>query len=132
ARDFLPAGTRKPAAKEPLVRLFAQGRKFGVACLICTQSPRSVEYQVFGNCSTKLIGRLESSQDVERVAEWFGTATPTPAWLHARKGAVAGTFVGRWPNMPTELEGQPWKSRSLFSVHEGGWSPERLEKELHG
>jgi hypothetical protein len=34
ARDFIPAGARKPPAKDPLVRLFAQGRKYGVACLI--------------------------------------------------------------------------------------------------
>lgn len=131
ARDFLPAGARKPPAKEPLLRLFAQGRKYGVACLLCTQSPRSVDYQAFGNCSTKVIGRLESNQDVERVAEWFGKEGPVPAWLQGRKGAAAGTFVARWPGLPPEIEGQTWKSRCLFSVHEGAWSPERVEQEAH-
>jgi len=63
ARDFVPAGNRKPITKEPLNRLFGQGRKYGVACLLCTQGPRSVDYEVFGNCSTKLSGRLESAQD---------------------------------------------------------------------
>lgn len=130
ARDFLPAGTRKPAAKEPLLRLFSQGRKYGVACLFCTQSPRSVEYQVFSNCSTKIIGRLESAQDVERVAEWFTNEGAKPPWLHARKGADKGTFVARWPDMPPELEGQTWTSRCLFSLHEGAWSPERVEAEV--
>jgi CRISPR/Cas system-associated exonuclease Cas4 (RecB family) len=129
ARDYLPAGARKPPAKEPLLRLFAQGRKYGVACLLCTQSPRSVDYQVFGNCSTKIIGRLESSQDVERVAEWFGKEGPTPAWLHTRKGAETGTFLGRWPGLPNELERETWKSRCLFSLHGGAWSPERVEQE---
>jgi hypothetical protein len=130
ARDFLPAGTRKPPAKEPLLRLFAQGRKFGVACLLCTQSPRSVDYQAFGNCSTKVIGRLESNQDVERVAEWFGKEGPAPDWLHGRKGAASGSFVARWPGLPPELEGETWQSRHLFSAHEGAWSPERLEQEI--
>lgn len=130
ARDYIPAGARKPPAKEPLVRLFLQGRKYGVACLICTQSPRSVDYNVFGNCSTKIIGRLESSQDVERVAEWFGKEGITPPWLQGRKGAKPGTFVGRWPGQPEEWEGRAWKSRCLFSWHEGAWSPERLEQEL--
>jgi hypothetical protein len=131
ARDYLPAGARKPPAKEPLLRLFAQGRKYGVACLLCTQSPRSVDYNVFGNCSTKVIGRLESNQDVERVAEWFGKEGPAPAWVHDRKGAAPGTFVARWPGQPPALEGQTWKSRGLFSAHEGAWSPERLERETH-
>jgi DNA helicase HerA-like ATPase len=129
ARDFVPAGTRKPPAKEPLLRLFAQGRKYGVACLLCTQSPRSVDYQAFGNCSTKMIGRLESIQDVDRVAEWFSVEGSVPAWLHGRKAAESGTFVARWPGQSRELEGQVWKSRGLFSTHEGAWSPERVELE---
>ena len=85
ARDYLPAGGAKPPAKVPLRRLFSQGRKFGVCCLICTQSPRSVEYEAFSNCSTKIIGRLESQQDVERVREWFSQDGRTPDWLAARK-----------------------------------------------
>lgn len=129
ARDYIPAGARKPPAKDPLIRLFAQGRKYGVACLICTQSPRSVDYNVFGNCSTKVIGRLESSQDVDRVAEWFGKQGPVPPWLQGRKGAESGTFVGRWPGQ-SDWEGHAWKSRCLFSRHEGAWSPERLEQEI--
>src|SRR5262249_14600330 len=95
ARDYIPAGTAKPPAKPALIRLFTQGRKYGVACLLCTQSPRSVDYNVFGNCSTKLVGRLESHQDLERVADWFTQEGGTPPWLAARKGAAAGSFVGR-------------------------------------
>lgn len=130
ARDFIPAGTAKPAAKPPLLRLFAQGRKYGVACLICTQSPRSVDYNAFGNCSTKLIGRLESQQDVERVAQWFGTVGAVPSWVAARKGAPAGSFVGRWPGIPAPLEGRSFRGRPLFSLHEGAWSPDRVEREV--
>jgi DNA helicase HerA-like ATPase len=69
ARDSIPAGGAKPPAQAPLIRLITQERKYGVACLLCTQSPRSVDYNVFGNCSTKLIGRLESAQDLDRVAD---------------------------------------------------------------
>src|SRR5262249_59944709 len=91
ARDYIPAGGARPPAKLPLIRLFTQGRKYGVACLLCTQSPRSVDYNVFGNCSTKLVGRLESQQDVERVAQWFTTDGPIPPWIPGRKGAAAGS-----------------------------------------
>jgi hypothetical protein len=130
ARDFIPAGGRKPPAKEPLIRLFTQGRKYGVACLLCTQSPRGVDYNVFGNASTKLIGRLEAAQDVERVAEWFATSGAAPAWLAGRNGATPGTFVGRWPGIPAELEGREIRSRPLFSAHKGAWSPDRVEREV--
>jgi DNA helicase HerA-like ATPase len=130
ARDYIPAGTSKPPAKVPLIRLFTQGRKYGVACLLCTQSPRSVDYNVFGNCSTKLVGRLESQQDLERVAQWFATEGPPPTWVGGRKGAEAGSFIGRWPQIPRAMEGQVFRSRSLFSLHEGAWSPDRLEREI--
>ncbi|MEL7371742.1 MAG: helicase HerA-like domain-containing protein, partial [Myxococcota bacterium] len=37
ARDWIPAGNRTTPAKQPLIRLFTQGRKYGVGCLLCTQ-----------------------------------------------------------------------------------------------
>ena len=129
ARDFLPAGTKKTPAKPSLLRLFTQGRKYGLGCLLCTQSPRSVDYNAFGNCSTKIIGRLEAAQDVDRVQEWFTITGAPPAWVAARKGAKPGSFVGRWPDSSTKVEGQSFSSRILFSSHEGAWSPDRLEEE---
>ncbi len=108
ARDYIPAGTAKPPAKGPLIRLFTQGRKYGVACLLCTQSPRSVDYNVFGNCSTKLVGRLESQQDLERVAQWFTTEGPTPPWIagarapgrQLRRPMAADARCARGPALP--------------------------------
>lgn len=130
AKDFLPKGTSTPPAKKPLLRLFAQGRKFGVGGLVCTQSPRSVDYEVFSNTSTKLIGRLEAAQDTQRVAEWFASAAGgPPRWLAGRTGAGPGEMIGRWPKMPDELDGESFKSRPLYSLHEGAWSPDRVEAE---
>lgn len=129
ARDYMPA-VGKPPAKMPLIRLFTQGRKYGVSCLFCTQSPRSVDYNVFGNCSTKIIGRMEAAQDVDRIAEWFTTSGPVPTWVKDRKGAVKGSFVARWPEMSSADDGQVFLSRQLFSTHEGAWSPDKLELEL--
>ncbi|XXY54884.1 helicase HerA-like domain-containing protein [Sorangium sp. So ce269] len=128
ARDWIPAGGSKPPAKQPLIRLFTQGRKYGVGCLLCTQSPRSVDYNVFGNTSTKLIGRLEAAQDVDRVIDWFTNEGGAPSWVAARKGAPKGSFVARWPDMPAELSGRAFKGRTLFTRHAGAWSPDRVER----
>lgn len=130
ARDFLPAGARLPPAKIPLRRLFSQGRKYGVACVAAAQSPRSVEYEALSNCSTKLIGRLESQQDVERVRDWFSRESGPPSWLAGRKGAPAGSFVGRWPGIDAQREGESFSGRPLFSLHQGAWSPDQVEQEL--
>jgi len=132
AKDYLPAGTAKPMAKEPLVRLFSQGRKYGVGCVICTQSPRSVDYNVFANANTKLIGRIEASQDLERVRDWFGHSGSPPAWLDGRLGAQDKSFVGRWPSIARQIEGTAFRARRLFSLHEGAWSPERVEQACRG
>jgi hypothetical protein len=130
ARDFIPAGTTETPSKQPLLRLFRQGRKYGVACLLCTQSPRSVDLNAFGNCSTKIIGRLEASQDVERVKEWF-TSDGAPAWLDGRKRAEKGSFVARWAT-GDDGKAVQFRGRQLFSVHEGAWSPDRVEREVRG
>src|SRR5690606_35163030 len=106
AGDYTPAGARKAPGADALMRPSPQGRKYGVGCLLCTQSPRSVDYNVFGNCSTKIIGRLEAAQDVDRVCEWFTTDGPAPSWIAQRKGAEKGTFVARWPQMPARWEGK--------------------------
>ncbi|AUX42495.1 AAA ATPase [Sorangium cellulosum] len=128
ARDWIPAGGSKPPAKQPLIRLFTQGRKYGVGCLLCTQSPRSVDYNVFGNTSTKLIGRLEAAQDVDRVIDWFTIEGGAPSWVAARKGAPKGSFVARWPDMSAELAGRAFRGRTLFTRHAGAWTPDRVER----
>jgi hypothetical protein len=130
ARDFLPAGAHKPAAKMPVTRLFTQGRKFGVGCLVCTQSPRSVDYNIFGNCSTKLIGKLETPQDSDTIGKWFETDGPRPDWIRQRTGAASGTFVGRWPGQAATEAGQVFQSRILFSSHGGAWTPSQVEEEV--
>jgi hypothetical protein len=89
-----------------------------------------VDYNVFSNCSTKLIGRLESAQDVDRVRQWFSTQGVSPAWLPSRVGAAAGSFIGRWPGQPQGTDGVNFTSRKLFTAHEGAWSPERLAEEV--
>jgi len=130
ARDFLPAGALKPVAKMPMIRLLAQARKFGVGCMICTQSPRSVDYNIFGNCSTKLIGKLETPQDSETVGKWFEKEGPKPDWIRQRTGAESGSFVGRWPGQDASEAGQVFQSRILFSSHGGAWTPDRVEAEV--
>jgi hypothetical protein len=129
ARDYIPAGAIKPASKEPLNRLFRQARKYGVACLICTQSPRKVDFEVFGNCNTKMVGRLGSAQDIEHVTQWFANEVGKPNWIKERKDAVQ-SFVARWPEMLGDMDGQPFLSRELFSLHEDAWSPDQVEQEM--
>ena len=104
ARDYIPAGTAKPPAKAPLIRLFTQGRKYGVACLLCTQSPRSVDYNVFGNCSTKLDrppGERAGPGAGRRVVRHRGPAPPGSRAARGPRPAASSAAGRRCP--------RPWK-----------------------
>jgi DNA helicase HerA-like ATPase len=129
ALDYFPAGAIQPPSKGPLKRLFREAGKYGLACLICSQSLRKVEFEVIDNCNTKMVGRLHSAQDMERVTQWFTNQASRPIKIKDRKDAVH-SFVARWPEMREELDGQPFKSRELFSLHEDAWSPEQVEIEM--
>ncbi len=67
AKDFAPSG-RPTAATQPLIRAFAQLRKYGYGLLLGTQEPKSVEHQIIANCTTQLFGKFLSpaAQDAAR------------------------------------------------------------------
>lgn len=56
-------------------------------------------------------------------------ADQTPPAAPLRISAREGPGVGRWPGIPADIEGAPFLSRPLFSLHEGAWSPDRPERE---
>jgi hypothetical protein len=67
---------RKPACKESLDLLFRQGRKYGVSCLIATQSPGDIDYKAIGQFSTFTLGTLNTRQDIEKVKRRLESIAP--------------------------------------------------------
>lgn len=67
AKDFAPASRSVPS-REPLKRLAAQARKYGLGMVVATQEPKSIHNQVVSNCSTQLFGKALSpaAQDAVR------------------------------------------------------------------
>jgi hypothetical protein len=82
-----------------------------------------------GSRPPQVHARLESAQDLKRVAECIGKEGTAPPWLSGREGAASDGFVARSPGMPPALEGLAFGSRPLFSLHEGAWSTDRLARE---
>jgi DNA helicase HerA-like ATPase len=68
AKDFLPSGKAVPS-REPLLRLAAQARKYGLGLVIATQAPKSIDHQVIANCTTHLYGRANSPAAIEVIQE---------------------------------------------------------------
>jgi len=66
ARDFLPA-VRTTACKEGLLRLAAQGRKYGLGLILATQNPKDVDYNALGQFSTWFFGLANAPQSIKQI-----------------------------------------------------------------
>lgn len=67
---------KKPVCKESLELLFRQGRKYGVSCLIATQSPGDIDYKAIGQFSSFILGTLNTKQDIDKIKKRLESIAP--------------------------------------------------------
>ena len=60
---------KNPPSKEPMLLLLKQARAFGVGVILSTQNPVDLDYKGLSNIGTWFIGRLQTTQDIERVID---------------------------------------------------------------
>lgn len=65
---FFPP-SKNPPSKEPMLLLLKQARAFGVGVVLSTQNPVDLDYKGLSNIGTWFIGRLQTTQDIDRVIE---------------------------------------------------------------
>ena len=63
---------KNPPSKEPMLLLLKQARAFGVGVVLSTQNPIDLDYKGLSNIGTWFIGRLQTTQDIERVIDGLG------------------------------------------------------------
>jgi hypothetical protein len=68
---FFPP-TKNPPSKEPMLLLLKQARAFGVGVVLSTQNPVDLDYKGLSNIGTWFIGRVQTTQDIERVIDGLG------------------------------------------------------------
>ncbi len=68
---FFPP-TKNPPSKEPMLLLLKQARAFGVGIVLSTQNPVDLDYKGLSNIGTWFIGRLQTTQDIDRVIDGLG------------------------------------------------------------
>jgi KaiC/GvpD/RAD55 family RecA-like ATPase len=64
---FMPPDPYQPPAKQLLKMLYKQGRKYGVAMMMCTQNIADIEYKALAQASTWAIGKLMTQQDLGKI-----------------------------------------------------------------
>ncbi len=77
AFGYLPPHPKNPPTKKPLLTLMKQARAVGFGVVLATQNPVDLDYKALTNAGTWAVGRLSTSQDVERVAEGLRSASGT-------------------------------------------------------
>ena len=64
---YMPPDPYQPPAKQMLKMLYKQGRKYGVAMMMCTQNIADIEYKALAQASTWAIGKLMTQQDLGKI-----------------------------------------------------------------
>jgi len=96
AAPFIPAGMRSPGPKETYLLLFRQARKYGIECVISTQSPKDVDYKAFEQFNTIASGRISSEQSLkvlERILEPIAGEKESEEIIKALPGQGVGSFI---------------------------------------
>jgi len=68
---FFPP-SKNPPSKEPMLLLLKQARAYGVGVVLSTQNPVDLDYKGLSNIGTWFIGRLQTTQDINRVIDGLG------------------------------------------------------------
>ncbi len=68
---FFPP-VKNPPSKEPMITLLKQARAYGIGVVLSTQNPVDLDYKGLANIGTWCIGRLQTTQDIERVIDGLG------------------------------------------------------------
>jgi hypothetical protein len=71
---YLPPHPKDPPAKRPLLALMKQARAVGVGVVLATQNPVDLDYKALSNAGTWFVGRLQTRNDRDRVAEGLTAA----------------------------------------------------------
>jgi len=96
AAPFIPAGMLSPGPKETFLLLFRQARKYGIECLIATQSPKDIDYKAFEQFNTISAGRISSEQSLkvlERILEPIAGEKEAEKIITQLPGQQTASFV---------------------------------------
>lgn len=91
---YLPP-VKNPASKQALMMLLRQARKYGLCCLLATQSPGDIDYKALGQVGTMAIGRIMGERALGKVEPVIRAqpGTDTEAIIDALPGMPKGRFV---------------------------------------
>jgi DNA helicase HerA-like ATPase len=92
-----PVDNSQAAATDLVVRIAAEGRKYGLYLLLSTQQPQKIHANVLSQCDNLMLLRMNSSSDIARLADVFSFVPPAllgrAATFRLGDGLVAGRIA---------------------------------------
>jgi len=113
--DFLPPHPFNPPSKKMLMLLFRQARKYGVSCIMATQSPAAIDYKSLDNVSTLFIGKIPSEQSRRKMQSYlepYGYHVAKELLAHSQK-ASSGEFIIAGLGDPVRFKTNKLRSKHL-------------------
>ena len=116
---FMPAGMSSPPAKAMLLLLLRQARKYGVSCVLASQSPKDIDYHGLDQINSFFFGRILSEQSQKLIKNLLGSKLD-PDRLENMANKITllttGQFIGFLPDLKDENIVH-FRTRYLFSKH---------------
>jgi len=128
-QKYLPPDNKtKPKPKEMLKLLFEQGRKFGVSCILATQSVSNVDYKTLGQAHTIFLGKFQLKQDISKIEDLLKESDEHDSNLvEELPNLVQGEF--QISTLKEVSDGPiPIKTRWLYTEHGKIVTEEEVEK----
>ncbi len=114
AHNIVPVQRTSPAAERlaaDIVRIAAEGRKFGFFLLVVTQRPRKLEPSILSECDGLFLMKMTNESDLKGAAEIFGFLDPLLV-EEAKKLKVGEVFLqGRLGRTTTVWHAAPRRTR---------------------
>jgi DNA helicase HerA-like ATPase len=104
AHNLAGASPETPAARlllDRIIRVAAEGRKYGLWLLLSSQRPSKIHPQVLSQCDNLVLMRMNSPADVAELGHVFGFVPP--ATLDASTGFLQGEMLLAGPIAPLPM-----------------------------
>lgn len=100
-----PQDPMQALATEHVVRIAAEGRKYGLYLLLSTQQPQKIHANVLAQCDNLILLRMNSTVDVDHLAQVFGFVPST--LLHQAQAfrLGEGLVAGKISSHPIRYQG---------------------------
>jgi uncharacterized protein DUF87 len=95
AHNLVPALRTSPAAERlagDVVRIAAEGRKFGLFLIVVTQRPRKLDPNILSECDGLFLMKMTNDTDLKSAADLFGFLDPAVA-KEAKSLTVGEVFL---------------------------------------